>query len=167
MFFCEKVRSQIKDISGADPTAPQKSTPIVCDSCGAGTVKPSIVLFRSRLPGVFFQNVVEDIKNVDLLLILGTSLSVAPANSIVWRTPKSCMRVLINREPVGLHLGFDHESNDRDFFAAGNCENVALELMEKLGWLNDLKSLLDQKEFPESSSKLLQERLQQQRNHAT
>jgi len=110
---------------------------------------------------------VEDIKNVDLLLILGTSLSVAPANSIVWRTPKSCMRVLINREPVGLHLGFDHESNDRDFFAAGNCENIALDFIEKLGWLNDLKSLLDQKEFPESSSKLLQERLQQQRNHAT
>ena len=158
--FCSKVRYQIKDILGRDPSAPAQSTPIVCPSCGAPTVKPSIVLFRSRLPEVFFQNVPTDVKDIDLLLVLGTSLAVAPANSLVMRIPRSSMRVLMNREPVGWHLGLDYDSNDRDYFAEGNCENVALDFMEKLGWLDDLKPTLDQGGFPESSSTLLRERLE-------
>jgi len=161
--FCNKVRYQIKDILGKDPTAPKESTPIVCESCGAGTVKPSIVLFRSRLPEVFFENVPNDVKDIDLLLILGTSLAVAPANSLVMRIPRSSMRVLMNREPVGWHLGLDYDSNDRDFFAEGNCETSALDFMEKLGWLEDLKPLLEQGEFPESSCTLLRERLERVR----
>ena len=159
--FCGMVKSQIKDITGRDPSAPAHSTPIVCESCGAATVKPSIVLFRSRLPEVFFDNVPNDVKDIDLLLILGTSLAVAPANSLVMRIPRSSMRVLMNREPVGWHLGLDYDSNDRDYFAQGNCENLALDFMESLGWLEDLKPLLDQGEFPESSATLLRERLEQ------
>ncbi len=161
--FCNKVQYQIKDILGKDPTAPAESTPIVCESCGAGTVKPSIVLFRSRLPEVFFENVPNDVKDIDLLLILGTSLAVAPANSLVMRIPRSSMRVLMNREPVGWHLGLDYESKDRDYFAEGNCENSALDFMEKLGWLEDMKPLLDQGDFPESSATLLRERLERKK----
>ena len=158
--FCDKVRNQIKDITARDPLAPKASTPIICENCGAPTVKPSIVLFRSRLPEVFFQNVPNDVKDIDLLLVLGTSLAVAPANSLVMRIPKSSMRVLMNREPVGWHLGLDYNANDRDYFAEGNCENTALDFMEKLGWLDDLKPLLDQGGFPESSAALLRERLE-------
>jgi NAD-dependent SIR2 family protein deacetylase len=157
--FCDLVRRQIKDITGQDPSAPNESTPIICESCGGNTVKPSIVLFRSRLPEVFFENVPKDVDNVDLLIILGTSLAVAPANSIVWRVPRSAMRVLINRESVGWHLGLDPASNDRDYLARGDCENVVLDLMEKLGWLESLKPLLDQNELPLSSAALLEERL--------
>mmetsp|Transcript_28292 Transcript_28292/g.46932 ORF Transcript_28292/g.46932 Transcript_28292/m.46932 type:complete len:318 (+) Transcript_28292:58-1011(+) len=157
--FCELVARQIKDISGQDPSAPKESTPITCEACGQNTVKPSIVLFRSRLPEVFFQKVPGDIEDVDLLLILGTSLAVAPANSIVWRVPKSAMRVLINRESCGWHLGLDPHSNDRDYLARGNCEDVVLDLMEKLGWLDELKPLLDRHELPDSSAELLKERL--------
>jgi NAD-dependent SIR2 family protein deacetylase len=158
--FCELVRRQIKDITGQDPSAPKESRAIICESCSHNTVKPSIVLFRSRLPDEFFNNVPNDVEDIDLLIIMGTSLAVAPANSIVWRIPKSAMRVLINRERVGRHLGFDCRSNDRDFFARGDCENVALDLMEKLGWLGELRPLLEQNELPESSAKLLKERLE-------
>ncbi|KAG7347435.1 silent information regulator protein Sir2 [Nitzschia inconspicua] len=159
--FCGLVRSQIKDITGQDPSAPKESSAIVCESCGRNTVKPSIVLFRSKLPDVFFNSVPIDVKDIDLLIIMGTSLAVAPANSIVWRIPKSAMRVLINRERVGWHLGLDFQSNDRDFLASGNCENVALDLMEKLGWLEDLRPLLDRNELPESSALLLRQRLEE------
>jgi NAD-dependent deacetylase sirtuin 2 len=158
--FCSKVERQIKDITGQDLTAPKESTPIVCESCGAPAVKPNIVLFRSSLPKEFFQKVPNDVKHADLLIVMGTSLHVAPANSLVWRAPKSAMRVLLNREPVGWHLGMDFEQNDRDFFGQGNCENVALELMEHLGWLDKLKPLLEKSELPESSCALLREQLQ-------
>ena len=63
------------------------------------------------------------------------------------------MRVLINREPVGWHLGLDYEENDRDFFAQGDCEAVVLQLMEYLGWLEDLNAVMN--ELPESSCDLL------------
>ena len=159
--FCQKVQTQIKDVTGQDATAPQESTPISCPMCGSTAVKPAIVLFRSSLPKVFFEKVPTDIQNIDLLLILGTSLRVAPANSIVWRVPRSCLRVLINREPAGQHLGMDMDPETalRDYHAAGDIDETVLELMEHLGWLDDLAPLLERDELPESSAKLLRERL--------
>lgn len=78
--------------------------------------------------------------------------------SLVWKVPKSCMRVLINREPVGWHLGLDFEDCVRDFFGRGDCEAVVLELMQHLGWLDDLCSSIH--DLPVSSSKLLQDVLE-------
>ena len=104
--FCHKVRTQIKDISGKDKSAPSLSTPITCTKCGAEAMKPAIVLFRSSLPREFFENVGPDVRNVDLLIVMGTSLKVAPANSLVWRVPKSAMRLLVNRETVGNTWGW-------------------------------------------------------------
>lgn len=157
--FADSVRRQIKDLSGQDPSAPPESTPVMCPTCGCKTMKPAIVLFRSSLPKIFFESVPEDVKGVDLLIVLGTSLQVAPANSIVWRVPKSAMRVLVNREPVGLHLGldFDESTTKRDYFAEGNCEDVLLELMTHLGWLDELDPLLSNGQLPESSTRLLEE----------
>lgn len=83
-------------------------------------------------------------------------------NSLVWRVPKSCMRVVINREPVGWHLGFNSEHNDRDYFGRGNCENVVLELMKHLGWLDDLRPLLEAGQLPPSSAELLQHVLEKE-----
>ena len=157
--FCSKLKRQIKDITGRDPTAPTESTPIKCQSCDHPTVKPSIVLFRSPLPPVFFESVPRDVEDIDLLIVIGTSLAVAPANSLVWRVPKSSMRVLINREPAGRMLGMDYESHDRDFFAQGDCEDVVLDLMDELGWIDNLRPLLDNNSLPESSAQRLRKRL--------
>jgi len=160
--FAQRVQQQIKDLSGTDPSAPSVSTPIVCETCGSNTMKPAIVLFRSSLPEAFFHNVPRDVKDIDLFLVMGTSLRVAPANSLVWRIPRSALRVLVNREEVGIHLGmdFDPETSKRDYFAKGDCDTVLLELMDHLGWLDDLAPLLSGSQLPDSSSRLLDEYLQ-------
>jgi NAD-dependent deacetylase sirtuin 2 len=162
--FCQRVKTQIKDISGQDPSAPKTSTPIVCDSCGAPSVKPNIVLFRSSLPPEFFQKITGDVEDVDLLLVIGTSLHVAPANSLVWRVPKTCMRVLINREAVGWHLGMNFNKNHpggggskRDYFAQGNCEDTALDLLEHFGHLQDIERYFEG--LPVASAELAHERI--------
>jgi len=157
--FADAIQRQIKDLSGKDETAPTESTPIICSVCGCNTMKPAIVLFHQDLPAEFYHKVPEDVKGVDLLIILGTSLHVAPANGIVWRVPKSAMRVLVNRELVGAHLGlnFDTETTKRDYFAQGNCEDVLLELMKHLGWLDDLAPLVSNQQLPEASAALLDE----------
>jgi len=163
--FCDCVQNQIKDLSGRDPDAPSESTAIECKTCGYNTMKPSIVLFRSSLPKTFFENVPNDIKDADLLIIMGTSLRVAPANSLVWRAPKSAMRVLVNREEAGDHLGllFDEEYSKRDYFAQGEIDAVLLELMERLGWVEELEPYLQNNQLPESSAKLLRDKLEKDR----
>lgn len=156
--FCDRVQTQIKDLTGNDADAPKQSTPIECEICGYAAMKPSIVLFRSSLPKIFFESVPKDIADVDLLIVIGTSLRVAPANSLVYQVPKSAMRVLVNREEAGSHLGLVFDGNDvtRDYFAQGECDDVLLELMDHLGWLNDLKPLLPNGQLPDFSARLLE-----------
>ena len=74
------------------------------------------------------------------------------------------MRLLINRDPVGWRLGLDPERNERDFFGQGSCEEVCATLMEHLGWLDDLKPLLEQNQFPASSADILRRHLDMAEN---
>jgi NAD-dependent SIR2 family protein deacetylase len=162
--FHQHVKTHIKDVTGHDPMAPTTSQPMLCTNCHQPGVKPAIVLFRSSLPKVFFEKLPQDLQDIDLLLILGTSLRVAPANSIVWRVPSSCLRVVINREPVGQHLGIRHSNPKRDFHAAGDCESVVLELMEHMGWLSLLEECVD--DLPTSSAQLLRDKLEEKKKEA-
>ena len=158
--FCEKIQTQIKDLSEKDKTAPKESSPITCHNCGHRHVKPAIVLFRSPLPREFFENAPRDVADIDLFIVIGTSLRVAPANSLVWRAPKTALRLFVNREPVGWHLGVSYgDQAERDFFAQGDCDNVLLNLMSHLGWLEDLEPLLNEHKLPEKSAALLRAKL--------
>ena len=157
--FCQAVQSQIKDLSEEDAKAPSTSRPIVCDSCGKGSMKPAIVLFRSSLPRIFFDSVPNDVEDIDLLIVMGTSLQVAPANSLVWRVPKSCLRLLMNREPAGRQLGMNFEDGRRDYHAEGDCDDIALELMEHLGWLDEMQPLASSGELPPKCVEKLSARL--------
>mmetsp|Transcript_8016 Transcript_8016/g.12243 ORF Transcript_8016/g.12243 Transcript_8016/m.12243 type:complete len:559 (+) Transcript_8016:400-2076(+) len=161
--FCDAVQHQIKDITNEDPTAPSESTPIACHVCGYNTVKPSIVLFRSNLPEEFFRRVPEDIPECDCLIVIGTSLTVAPANTLVFRVPPDALRVFVNRDRVGRQLGVMYgeeygSPSTRDYFALGEIDQQFLDLMCELGWLDDLEHLIG--DLPEASANMLRERLE-------
>eukprot|EP01135_Chromosphaera_perkinsii_P005605 Nk52_evm19s355 gene=Nk52_evmTU19s355 len=66
-----------------------------------GLVKPGIVFFGEDLPDRFTSLCEDDMKQCDLLLIMGTSLVVQPCSGLVNMVRKSTPRVLINRECVG------------------------------------------------------------------
>eukprot|EP00299_Pterocystis_sp_00344_P010597 c4772_g1_i1.p1 GENE.c4772_g1_i1~~c4772_g1_i1.p1 ORF type:complete len:329 (-),score=93.35 c4772_g1_i1:17-856(-) len=144
--FCDRIKKNIKDIYNIDPTAPQESTPISCDKCDQPGLKPSTVLYGRGLPESFFRNRSEDFpKNVDLLLILGTSLIVSPANSLVAVADKKVMRVLINKEEAGLDLGLQFGGNKaRDVFLEGDCDTQVRQLAEACGWLEELEARVAQ-----------------------
>jgi len=173
--FCEDVRKNIKDITRKDHSAPKESRHISCGHCGAPAMKPTIVLFRSSLPQAFFSSMLKDLPDVDLLIVIGTSLTVAPANSLVYLVPPNALRMIVNNEPVGYHLGirYDDDSidectsvggsgNKRDFFAQGKCDDVLLDLMDHLGWTADLNRVLN--DLPESSANLLKNRMDSKRS---
>jgi NAD+-dependent protein deacetylase sirtuin 2 len=128
------------------------STPILCEHCNEPLVKPATVLFGRNLPVEFFRCRAQDLPP-DLLIIAGTSLQVSPANSVVQVVPASSAttttttitrRVLVNRELVGANVGFGVESSpsawtsSTDLFLQGDCDDVFLQLIVELGWLDDL-----------------------------
>lgn len=158
--FCTEVRAKVKDITGEDGEAPQESTLIVCGACGEPMVKPTIVLFRGSMPNEFHRRVAQDLPECDLLIVIGTSLMVAPANSLVYRVPPTTLRLVINNERVGQRLGIDYADDAvRDVYAHGYSDETCLDLAEQMGWLEDLAAIVD--ELPDSSALLLRERLAQ------
>jgi NAD-dependent deacetylase sirtuin 2 len=152
--FCTEVRLNIKDIYNQDEQAPATSTPILCKECNRPLVKPSTVLFGRDLPAEFFELSEVDLPRLDLLIVAGTSLVVSPANSLVYRVPESTIRVIVNQEPVGAELGIEYgQPAKRDLFAQGNCDEVFLDLIRKLGWMDDLNDMID--ELPPQSADLV------------
>ena len=70
-------------------------------------------------------------EQADLLLVMGTSLQVAPV-SMIPDLVQCEHRVLFNREPVmEIRKG-------QDIFLPGNCDDQVTELCSILGWKEDL-----------------------------
>jgi len=137
--FIDSVRCNIKDIYGLDPNAPRNSSPILCLHCQKPGVKPATVLYGRSLPSKFFKSCEEHLPACDLLLVMGTSLTVHPAAGVPDHPllPVSAKRVLINLEPAG-SLDFLNQPGSRDAFLRGDCDDILLHLMDELGWLEDV-----------------------------
>ncbi len=71
----------------------------VCE-CG-GIIKPDVVLYQEKLDYKIIAEAVRCMREADMLIIGGTSLSVAPASKII-RHFKGINRVLINKNVSGL-----------------------------------------------------------------
>ena len=76
-------------------------------------------MFGEALPSHFFQHIEDDCASADLVIVIGTSLKVAPVNTIIRRVPKDVPQILINREVVARGHGFDSE-------LLGDCDKVRL-----------------------------------------
>ncbi|DBA77969.1 TPA: hypothetical protein ACH3X1_009129 [Trebouxia sp. C0004] len=130
-----------------------------CTKC-EGLVKPDIVFFGESLPARFFQYMATDFSKADLLIVMGTSLTVQPFASLIDKVRSDVPRVLINREKVGeadpdlKRLGVEHgfnfgEGNYRDVLYLGNCDDGTKELCKLLGWSEDLQKLIQENETAE------------------
>ncbi|KAL3896205.1 MAG: hypothetical protein SGCHY_004226 [Lobulomycetales sp.] len=91
-----------------------------CVSCKKGVIKPDIVFFGESLPSSFEELFQSDVKDVALLIVIGSSLKVAPVADIVSRVPFHVPQILINREPNTKYL-FDVQ-------LLGNCDEICQEL---------------------------------------
>ena len=70
-----------------------------CD-CG-GTIRPGIVLFGENLPQETFAKAEREAEKSDLFIVLGSSLSVSPANMFPLVAKESGAKlVIVNREPT-------------------------------------------------------------------
>jgi len=89
---------------------------------------------------------------VDLLIIIGTSLTVQPFASLADMTADKTPRLLINMTKTGgrkssfarlLGMGgsldFDSEENYRDVLCLGHCDEMCSKLAERLDWKADFE----------------------------
>ncbi|KAF9426908.1 NAD-dependent histone deacetylase sir2 [Entomortierella beljakovae] len=89
-------------------------------------MKPDIVFFGEKLPAAFHQSLKEDREEVDLLIVIGSSLKVAPVSDIMHQLPNSVPQILINRTP-NYQMEFDVQ-------LLGNCDAIVAELCRMAGW---------------------------------
>jgi len=91
-----------------------------------GIMKPDITFFGEKLTDNFDQALLEDRERVDLLLVIGTSLNVAPVADVVSHLPHSIPQILINKTPVR-HI-------NPDIVLLGNADDIVHFLCNELGW---------------------------------
>uniref|UniRef100_A0A6I8NP29 protein acetyllysine N-acetyltransferase n=1 Tax=Ornithorhynchus anatinus TaxID=9258 RepID=A0A6I8NP29_ORNAN len=100
-----------------------------CPRCPAdeplAIMKPEIVFFGENLPEQFHRAMKYDKDEVDLLIVIGSSLKVRPVALIPSSIPHEVPQILINREPLP-HLHFDVE-------LLGDCDVIINELCQRLG----------------------------------
>mmetsp|Transcript_26381 Transcript_26381/g.42730 ORF Transcript_26381/g.42730 Transcript_26381/m.42730 type:complete len:762 (+) Transcript_26381:2165-4450(+) len=92
-----------------------------------GIMKPDITFFGESLSDEFFDCIEKDVQQCDLVLVLGTSLKVAPVSRIIEMVDQSIPQILVNRELVAQPHEFDVE-------LLGNCDNVVQALAAALKW---------------------------------
>jgi len=96
-----------------------------CDRCG-GPYKPDITFFGEALPEKAFESAVSLARQADLMLVLGSSLTVYPAASIPDLTLRSGGRlVIVNGQPTHLDQYASLRMDDLASFAREVLENLA------------------------------------------
>ncbi|KAI8347297.1 hypothetical protein B0O80DRAFT_217367 [Mortierella sp. GBAus27b] len=96
------------------------------DDRNKALMKPDIVFFGEKLPAVFHQSLKEDRGSVDLLIVIGSSLKVAPVSDIMHQLPHGVPQILINRTP--------NRQMEFDVQLLGNCDAIVAELCRMAGW---------------------------------
>ena len=127
-----------------------------CQGRAEALIKPKIVFFGEGLPEKFFRRA-SDVAECDLLIVLGTSLTVHPFAGLMHQA--SGPRLLMNLEAVGEvpvargrfsfggggNLGFDFEGRTgrpiRDVRWLGPCDEGVLAFADACGWRDDLLKL--------------------------
>ena len=97
------------------------------DIAVAGVMKPDITFFGEDLPATFHNRLAKHDRDlVDLVLVIGTSLKVAPVSEVVGFLPPNVPQIYISREPCS-HVDFDVDM-------LGDCDTVVAELCRRAGW---------------------------------
>ncbi|KAH6842872.1 SIR2-like protein [Chaetomium sp. MPI-CAGE-AT-0009] len=103
-------------------------------SCGV--MKPDITFFGEPLPDEFSRRLTEHDRDlVDLVIVIGTSLKVAPVSEVVPFLPAHVPQIYISRTPVS-HVNFDID-------LLGDCDVVVAELCRRAGWTLDHEMVPD------------------------
>lgn len=106
--------------------------------CCGGVLKPGITFFGETLDHSVGRKIESDRSKADALIVIGTSLSVAPISKVIEYLPPNIPRILINRTIVHPRAAVDGEGDFRsdyvfDAYLMGFCDDVTRALGKQLG----------------------------------
>uniref|UniRef100_A0A0K0DCN7 NAD-dependent protein deacetylase sir-2.1 n=1 Tax=Angiostrongylus cantonensis TaxID=6313 RepID=A0A0K0DCN7_ANGCA len=104
-----------------------------CPRCAVGVIKPDIVFFGEDLGSDFHIQMAADKDEVDLLVVIGSSLKVRPVSLIPFSVDRNVPQILINREPLSSYRA--------DIELLGNCDEIIEDICIALG--GDFADLLE------------------------
>lgn len=123
-----------------------------CESCD-GVVRPDIVFFGESLPRRYFENIKRDFQECDLLLVLGTSLTVMPFANLITESQSHVPRVYINLSSPGnagllgkvMGLGQNIDfSRETDLICKEKCDEITSKMVQISGWSSDFDRIKNQ-----------------------
>ncbi|KAF1981087.1 chromatin regulatory protein sir2 [Aulographum hederae CBS 113979] len=92
-----------------------------------GVMKPDITFFGEGLPDKFFEIFsTNDRMKADLVIVIGTSMQVAPVSEIPFHVSPEVPQIYISKDPIS-HIDFDIN-------LLGYCDTVVAELCRRAGW---------------------------------
>lgn len=125
-----------------------------CEDCNS-YVKPDIIFYGENLPDRFYTLIEHDFVQCDMLLVMGTSLTVQPFASLVDLVGRNVPRLMINKTKpegstsfitriLGRGSGMDFNSKDnvRDVFLKSEADTGCFQLADQLGWRSELDKLI-------------------------
>lgn len=127
-----------------------------------GLIKPDVTMFGEKLNCKVGKALENDRDKVDMVIVIGTSLQVAPMSKVIRYLPPSVPRVLINRNRILLPKISSDELNDLDddeldhrdgyifdYELLGNCDDVIFEITRRMGsWRHEIKNDLPKRKLP-------------------
>ena len=115
-----------------------------CPKCG-GPCKPNIVFYGEDLPDRFYEKL-EECKDIDLIIIMGTSLKVKPFANIPFLTNPYASKIVFNMEKVGL-FKYEYLENDA-VLLKGKTDEKVIQFLKDIELYNEFSNFI-KKEYNE------------------
>ena len=109
---------------------------VYCDKCNS-PCKPNIVFYGEDLPKRFYEKL-EDLKDVDCCIILGTSLKVFPFANIPNLLNKNAWVICINKEKIG-DFNYKYLSSRSLMLEGDTTDNFLKKILRDIKWKEDFK----------------------------
>ena len=109
-----------------------------CPEC-KGPCKPNVVFYGESLPQRFFEKL-QECKDVDLIIIMGTSLKVQPFASIPYLTNPKADILVINMENVGGYAF--HRLYSNSLIIEGKTDESVIKLLNDCNMIDEFKEYM-------------------------
>ena len=121
-----------------------------CPKCN-GPCKPKVVFYGESLPLSFFEKL-KDINDIDLIIIMGTSLKVYPFAGIPRFVNPNVGIVVFNMEKVG---DYEYDKiNMNNYFIKGKTDDIVLKFLKDIKLYDEFEKFI-KNEFGEELNKII------------
>jgi NAD-dependent histone deacetylase SIR2 len=128
----------------------EKGEVYYCPQC-KGPTKPYVVFYGEGLPKMFFQKI-EESKDTDLIIIMGTSLKVRPFANIPFLTNNYAFKMVFNMEKVG-DYGYNYLEDD-SIFIKGKTDANVIKFLKDIDMLDEFAEFV-KKEYNEDLNSII------------